>query len=358
MEGEIGTRPVTGSHSQTATVAKTPWLVSPAFDLLFVANVGWLVLWLASLVSGQQSTTVEFWQIYFLTTPHRWLTLFLVAADPDRRDGRSLQLVVMAIVAAAVVVGVWWQTADLTCLLLIDYLWNAWHFAAQHSGVARIYSRQPGAPLQSRGGAFWERTGLRGFVVYVVLRLAGWTTGWTAAAPNLEWIWSMTDILAFGCPAAVIWTTFRNRPWEQRGRTCYVASVCGLYAALLVAVDLQKTNWVLALTIGSALFHAVEYLAIVSYYAWQRRHRGSAGLFRTLANGWGRLLLVSLLVFGCAAYFVESRWTELWLMLNVWAAFLHYAYDGMIWKLRRPATATALGLGPVAATSPLSAGRA
>jgi hypothetical protein len=28
---------------------------------------------------------------------------------------------------------------------------------------------------------------------------------------------------------------------------------------------------------------------------------------------------------------------------NIWAAFLHYAYDGMIWKLRRPETAKALG---------------
>ena len=32
-----------------------------------------------------------------------------------------------------------------------------------------------------------------------------------------------------------------------------------------------------------------------------------------------------------------------WIGLNLWAALLHYAYDGMIWKLRRPATAQALG---------------
>ena len=35
----------------------------------------------------------------------------------------------------------------------------------------------------------------------------------------------------------------------------------------------------------------------------------------------------------------------LWQGLNLWASFVHYAFDGMIWKLRRPATAAALGVG-------------
>ena len=38
----------------------------------------------------------------------------------------------------------------------------------------------------------------------------------------------------------------------------------------------------------------------------------------------------------------------LWQGMNLWAAFVHYAFDGMIWKLRRPETAAALGVsGPV-----------
>ena len=34
---------------------------------------------------------------------------------------------------------------------------------------------------------------------------------------------------------------------------------------------------------------------------------------------------------------------ELWQGLNLWMALVHYAYDGMIWKLRRPETSRALG---------------
>ena len=35
---------------------------------------------------------------------------------------------------------------------------------------------------------------------------------------------------------------------------------------------------------------------------------------------------------------------EIWLGLNLWAAALHYAFDGLIRKLRRPQTAQALGV--------------
>jgi hypothetical protein len=40
----------------------------------------------------------------------------------------------------------------------------------------------------------------------------------------------------------------------------------------------------------------------------------------------------------------ENGVVVLWQGLNLWASFVHYAFDGMIWKLRRPATAAALGV--------------
>jgi hypothetical protein len=41
---------------------------------------------------------------------------------------------------------------------------------------------------------------------------------------------------------------------------------------------------------------------------------------------------------------MPSRGLEVaWQGLNLWAAFTHYAFDGVIWKLRRPETARVLG---------------
>jgi hypothetical protein len=33
----------------------------------------------------------------------------------------------------------------------------------------------------------------------------------------------------------------------------------------------------------------------------------------------------------------------IWQGVNLWAAYTHYAFDGIIWKLRKPTTAKALG---------------
>ncbi len=61
------------------------WLVSPLFDLIFMANLGWPVVVLLALQNLPWiSEPLSFTQIYFLSTPHRWITLMLVFGDRDR----------------------------------------------------------------------------------------------------------------------------------------------------------------------------------------------------------------------------------------------------------------------------------
>ena len=100
---------------------------------------------------------------------------------------------------------------------------------------------------------------------------------------------------------------------------------------------------VVALAAASATFHAVEYLALVTFYAWRRQDVGSDGMFRQMAQRWVGALAVYVVVLGLLAVAAEAHLREWWVGMNLWAAFLHYAYDGMIWKLRRPETARALG---------------
>ena len=81
------------------------WIVSPFFDLCFVINIWWLLALLPqpSSIGVTQSTPFDFFQVYFLTTPHRWITLLLVVTDPDRRQGKTVVFISIAIVAAVVV---------------------------------------------------------------------------------------------------------------------------------------------------------------------------------------------------------------------------------------------------------------
>ncbi len=330
-----------------AVQSQQQWLVSPRFDLCFFANLWWPLVVLMGVLLGETDSWFGFWQIYFLTTPHRWLTLFLVAIDPDRRAGKSRWLLGIALLAALAVLGTWLITGALLCLALIDYLWNAWHFGAQHGGIARMYSRraaQRASPLQT-----WS---LRVLVVYTSVRLAGWSTGWIEVHDEGALLLSITDGIVATICAALLAISLLRSPQITRGWWTYVASVATLYCAILLAVNLRSTGWVAVLVAAGAAFHAVEYLAIVTYYAKRRETSGSAGLFQTMARQWTVLLAWYLTLLGVLAFSADQSWRNFWLGINLWAAFLHYAYDGLIWKLRERGTASTLGveLAPAATT--------
>jgi hypothetical protein len=273
-----------------------------------------------------------------------------VALDPDRREGRTGLFLGLA-VAAAVLVGCCWLAGrgpgdGFLCLGLVDYVWNGWHFASQHGGVLRLYSRKVG------GAPDWlERYGLRGFIGYAILLTAGWSTGWQEAYPGWRPWLRLLDALALCVPAALLGLALARPSRARVGRCAYLASICLLYGGLIVAVQARERTAVLALTAASATFHAVEYLALVTHYAWRRRHVGCTGLFREMAGRWLGVLVLYVLLLGLVGSSLE-RWTaglenplfrDLLVAGNLWASFLHYAYDGMIWKMRRPATAAALG---------------
>lgn len=350
MENRGRPAAVTSAASRTATrpsapaTAGTPegpavgWLVSPGFDLLLVANVAWPLLLMPGL-SGRSETAVDFWQVYFVTLPHRWITLALVVLDPERRGGRGAWLLAVAVAAALLVVGLRLGTGALTCLAVVDYAWNAWHFGAQHAGVLRIYARKVG------GGRPWlERHGVRLFVTYAVLRTAGWATGWLGSGDGPAGWLRAADLAVLAVPAALLAFTLRDLTRPRLGKALHTLSFCLLYGGLILALSFQATAWVVPLTTASGLFHATEYLAIVTHYARRRREFGVGGAFRRLAVAWVPILVVYMAALGSMGVLLEGGPAfEFWLGLNLWAALVHYAFDGMIWKLRRPETARLLG---------------
>ena len=329
------------SPSTKQLVAPSPWLVSPWFDLALVANLGWVLLLVPGVLASGGVSHLEFWQVYFLIVPHRWITLGLVAIDADRRTGRNAAFLSIAVITALVIVGARATTGAFTCLALVDYVWNYWHFGAQHGGIFRMYSRKAGG-----GRPKLENWTLRVLVVYTALRLAGWTTGWLETQSELLDYLPWIDLAVAAVPAALLVSEAASGLSERRAKITYLASVTALYGGILLALNAQAKMMVLALTAGAAFFHATEYLAIVTHYAWRRQREGSIGLFRQMAGRWSLVLGVFLAGWGMCAYLADSspRVHEAWIGLNLWASALHYAFDGMIWKLRRPQTARALGV--------------
>lgn len=335
---------MTTPPQQPATRPAGGWIVSPAYDLLFLANLGWLLLLIPGQFDSGGKGPSDFWQLYFLTTPHRWITLALVACDPDRREGRSRLFIGIAIFATVLVGGVWAATGSLMCLVFADYVWNSWHFASQHQGVLRMYARQSG------GGPNWlERHALRAFIVYTILRTAGWSTGWIEADSIAKGWMNGVDLAMLSIPLALLAANIAGAARNRVPKLIYLASLLGLYSGLLLALRNDWRQAVFALTAASSTFHAVEYLAVVSHYARRRIAVGSAGLFRRMASNWAVLLGGYMMALGVAGSWLdnpENGWFAVWTAVNIWSAFLHYTYDGFIWKLRKPETARALGVAP------------
>src|SRR4051812_17793034 len=68
-----------------AAPPRTPWLVSPWFDLFFLANLTWPIVLLVAVLGGESlNKLVAFGMVYVLITPHRWITLTLVFFDGER----------------------------------------------------------------------------------------------------------------------------------------------------------------------------------------------------------------------------------------------------------------------------------
>ena len=206
--------------------------MGPWYDSLLIANVAWplLLCWqIGDDFSGRAG--LQFWQVYFLTIPHRWITLGLVFLDREQFGRRPRVFLLIAAAVALFCVGIRLTTGALTCLLTIDYIWNAWHFASQHHGIYRIYSRRgavvDGDAVQVVPFAV-EKWGMRLFLLYVILRVAAAT--WPH--PQIERVMFVADWVALAVP---VWLVVRQLTAMPRtiGGAIYLVSVCVLYSGLL-----------------------------------------------------------------------------------------------------------------------------
>jgi hypothetical protein len=184
-------------------------------------------------------------------------------------------------------------------------------------------------------------------VTYAAVRAAAWATGEVRAdAGALFWLHT-ADLAILLLPAALILTNLAGANRDRIGKLVYLGSLCLLYSGLVLSLRLGWSGLVLVLIAAGSMFHAVEYLAVVTHYARRRETVGTDGRFRALARHWLVFLALYALVLGSTGAWMsrpDSGVVVLWQGLNLWASFVHYAFDGMIWKLRRPATAAALGV--------------
>lgn len=330
---------VSAPVAPAAKPAKT-WLVGPWFDLLFMANLAWpAAVMLAFLRPLDETNPLSLFQIYFLSTPHRWITLVLVFCDserfwkePAKFGGIGLLLIGLGLALVGVAGLLPFAANSLMLLMMLDYVWNAWHFAAQHAGIARIYGRTA-RPEQSLPHVNFEKSAIRTLVLWVFFRLAIHIGTTTPYGENVKWI---TPWLTWIDPFVLILPTIllarevtAFRP-QCLGRLFYIGSVIALYSAQLMAIRLENGPWMMAFFFAGAIFHAVEYLAICNWSVQKR----TTGIWHYQITRTGLAVFVFMALLGAANYFVNAQSVYAWQLVTLLVSLLHYAYDGIIWRAK------------------------
>jgi hypothetical protein len=339
-------------------------LVGPAFDLLFLSNWTWpgiillTVLTVRALPQGGFATHpgLSFWQVYVLTTPHRWITLALVFLDRERFSHRPGAYLGVALTFLLIIAAGWLAAGTLALFMLLDYVWNAWHYASQHSGISRIYARAAHPDRRSSGR--FEKVALRVFILYAIFRLLMHPTFSRAELDTWpEWVlWIVAtffeglhglvnslrvfDLPVLLLPLLILVGELRNFQRTDLGRLVYLTSVFALYGGMILALHMEVDNRILlGAFLAISMFHATEYLAIVSWSIWKRHGRTPSTLFGHLVPRWGMVLVTFMSVLAITSWTMDRHYLRTWLVISLFVSYLHYAYDGMIWKTRRPASA-------------------
>jgi len=283
------------------------------------------------------------WMAYFIATPHRWMTLFLATFDPDRRRRRTWLFLLLAVLAAVLIGWVRYTTGAFHCLALFYTILLGWHFASQHAGILRIYSRK------ADGGRRWLETWPpRIFVLYAALRIV----------PTLEPLvqslgldLGTIDLAMLAIPVGMLAVELFGFSLRRLPKLIYMTSFLGLWSSVLVTAHLRQETLGFVLLATVTLVHSVEYLAIATYYAWRRQTLGSPGIFQTMARNWTAVFTWFLVACGLIYSLGDEYFIAAWFAVNLWASMLHCAYDGMMWKLRDPATARVLDVEIISPTA-------
>lgn len=314
------------------------WLISPLFDTLLIANLFWPALVVLTYLLPQVDHPLTFVQVYLLSTPHRWVTLFPVVFDkknfqqqPARFAAIGLSLIVLGLALAGL--GNWFPHPDaptnpLIYFMMLDYAWNAWHFASQHAGISRIYGRTlwPGDSTRMTRA---EKSTIRITVLWVFIRVAVRLRPESFPATVMPWLIIMDVVMLSPMVNLLLKEWARGTGWS---RLLYLHSVFGLYAAILLGIHFASDAVFSSLLIAQAVFHAMEYLAVIG---WDMHRKRPEGVWRVLAPRAAFIIVMFSLVIGLSNFAVASASIYAWTLITLLVSLLHYGYDGMIWKSAR-----------------------
>ncbi len=380
--------------------------MSPSWDFGLIA-FGWVpfYVWVVavlglgaevyggSLLQGklaEQATATAILGALAFSFVHRHYTFVLVYGDSVELARRQRAYVLAPLLILAGLVGARalgsapfahlsgvpinaWQV-----VLVVTGAWNIWHTLAQRYGIGRIYaakvetrSQDSAHSLTSRANARLDRAVLWLAAGSVAVALPVFRLSLLRGHPNAVKLRKVltpvvqhagVQLLAIAVIVAFVivlalWlrAQFRATPsWAALApRLSLMGSTLLMFAVFLIHGPVLGY-----LCFGTA--HAIEYIAFVHAFGAKKfaaqRQQGAPGSVASwlMEDRMRGLLLVG---GGLAALFwlvADYRKTDVYLVAYTCTSWLHFLYDGWIWKVRRPEVAKPLG---VRSVDPMSASK-
>ena len=320
------------------------WIQAPTEDLSYF-SFGWLLVFIPLFVTPSLTPAVILVVLLF-NYVHRHYTFVLIYGEPEEFARHRQAYVLLPLIALAVTfLSVALNAFPL--LLTISVLWTILHSVAQKYGLTRVYARKAGY------GDRWIEKGVIYSWFYVAFfgvaesergALAEYTSGQVILSyvgAHLDWMTLASHVallVALGFTALYLRQEWRHRVRISIAKNLYVGSILLLYAVFFYS-----------LVVGYIVFafsHALEYIAFVNLFVAQK-YRKRPGVTSFLARAVRRQRLTSATFAGLViglSLIARAYDEDAFAVYIAGSSFLHFIYDAMIWKVRRPEVGEPLGI--------------
>lgn len=330
---EIGAAALAARRVQDSS--KSVWIRSPFFDLAFLilSPLAGLALLLAYPVGGSLASIAV---ATLIGGPHYLASLSFYFWDDSKPYYRSRWMTFFAGPVALVGFVVLVLTLKIPAILLVlIYLWNAYHVSRQSCGILSLYRHRLGVSDPK------QKTLANTAILTTNMSMALAHTEWyptlhsflsrpSATLPAILWH-AAAAAASLSLIALAISLVRRERAGKgpSVGELAFLASSLLLFHPYLWIRDADQA------TLGMLTGHFIQYLAIVWLVNSRKlAHRtGSAGQ-RYLAQIWTnpRVMFPVLFVCGCLFMLLQTQVMAVTLTL----VLLHFYLDGIFWAFKRP----------------------
>lgn len=320
---------------------KSPWIITPTIDLSCI-SLGWLAFFLAPYYLSAHAETFRFIAVTSFVA-HRYFTFPLVYLDRIEFERSRLIYIITPIFCLLFVALCYYFRIDEPEMFAFWYLFNYFHFVRQKYGILRIYSGKAQwghKRLDAYTAYLWGFAGfcymfayqsdVEGRVMHYLRTLVG------TPIPEI----GAQLIYLFAIAISIAWLVYEWRKPNtfNAPKIIFFLSIAFMYGI----VPILSTD---ALFIATSFSHAAEYIALVGLTVQNKTQHNAldSPILTRAAKHIGLYIVAFIIITSGLLYALKMLSLQAFLVFTYGTSFMHFIYDGMIWKLRRPRVAQEVG---------------